>query len=286
MKTIFTRRFPASVKISAVFILSLALFLSADSLAPTRQYLATFFSPLQIIASAPLEALDNVSETVKSRETLMEENQALRQLELSISDRLLKLEHLEQENARLRAMLGSPVATTQRKLIARIQSVDADPFRLQVVLNKGAEDDVFVGQPVVDEHGVVGQVVEVNEFSSRVLLIADNSHAIPLRNQRNDVRLIGLGRGDVHQMELQYVTKNTDVKIGDMLVTSGLGDRFPEGYPVATVTGIENRGSEIYSTIHIRPIAQLDRIRYVLLLWPELATSDDSTEVTPQALSQ
>jgi len=281
MKTIFTRRFPASVKIIAIVVLSLVLVLSSDSLAPARQYLSTFFSPLQVIASAPLEALDNVSETVKSRETLMAENQKLRQLELSISDRLLKVKHLEQENARLRAMLGSPVATTQRKLIAQIQSVDTDPFRLQVVLSRGIKDGVFVGQPVVDEHGVVGQVVEVNEFSSRVLLIADNNHAIPLRNQRNDVRLIGLGRGDVHQMELQYVTKNTDVKIGDMLVTSGLGDRFPEGYPVATVTGIENRGTEIYSTIHIRPTAQLDRIRYVLLLWPELASANESKPDTP-----
>lgn len=274
MKTIFSRRFPASVKVSVIVLLSLVLVLSTDSLTPARQYVSTFFSPLQFLADAPLEVLDSVSENVKSRDTLMEENEKLRQLELSMSDRLLRVTHLEQENARLKALLGSPVTTAQKKLIAKVQAVDNDPFKLQVLLNKGTDDDVFVGQPVVDEHGVVGQVIEVSKWSSRVLLIADNSHAIPLRNQRNDVRLIGLGRGDVHQMELQYVTKNTDVKIGDMLVTSGLGARFPEGYPVATVKAIENRGSEIYSTIRIQPIAQLDRIRYVLLLWPDVAASD------------
>lgn len=281
MKTIFGRRFPASVKVSIIVVLSLGLILSTEYLSPVRQYVSTLFSPLQFIANAPLDVLDAVSENVKSRDTLIRENSALRQLELSVSDRLLKVTHLEQENERLRALLGSITTTTFKKLIAQVQAVDSDPFMLQVLVNKGLEDNVFVGQPVVDEHGVVGQVVEVSQYSSRILLIADNSHAIPLRNQRNDVRLIGLGKGDIHQMELQYVTKNTDVKIGDMLVTSGLGGRFPEGYPVAKVIAIENRGSETYSTIHIQPIAQLDRIRYVLLLWPESSIPEQIT--SPQS---
>jgi rod shape-determining protein MreC len=282
MKTIFGRRFPASVKVTIIVVFSLGLILSTEYLSPARQYVSTLFSPLQFIANAPLDVLDAVSENVKSRDTLIRENEALRQLELSVSDRLLKVTHLEQENERLHALLGSIATTTLKKLIAQVQAVDSDPFRLQVLVNKGLEDNVFVGQPVVDEHGVVGQVVEVSQYSSRILLIADNSHAMPLRNQRNDVRLIGLGKGDVHQMELQYVTKNTDVKIGDMLVTSGLGGRFPEGYPVAKVSAIENRSSEIYSTIHIQPIAQLDRIRYVLLLWPDTAITEQITTTQSQ----
>jgi rod shape-determining protein MreC len=282
MKTIFGRRFPSSVKVTIIVVLSLGLILSTEYLSPVRQYVSTLFSPLQFIANAPLDVLDAVSESVKSRDTLIRENSALRQLELSVSDRLLKVTHLEQENERLRALLGSISTTTFKKLIAQVQAVDSDPFRLQVLVNKGLEHNVFVGQPVVDEHGVVGQVVEVSQYSSRILLIADNSHAIPLRNQRNDVRLIGLGTGDVHQMELQYVTKNTDVKIGDMLVTSGLGGRFPEGYPVAMVSAIENRSSEIYSTIHIKPIAQLDRIRYVLLLWPDTSMVEQITATQSQ----
>ena len=280
MKTIFGRRFPTSVRLSVIVVLSLALIFSTDYLSPARHYLSTFFSPLQFLANAPLEVLDSVSANVKSRDTLILENESLRQMKLSLSDRLLKVEHLEQENQRLRALLGSPAITDHKKLIARVRAVDSDPFSLQIVVNKGLENDVFLGQPVVDEHGVVGQVIEVSQFSSRILLIADNSHSIPLRNQRNDVRLIGVGKGDVHQMELQYVTKNTDVKIGDMLMTSGLGDRFSEGYPVARVTAIENRGSEIYSTIHIKPIAQLDRIRYVLLLWPDTPAVGIDSQLT------
>jgi rod shape-determining protein MreC len=277
MKTIFGRRFPASVKVSIIVVLSLGLIISAKSLSSVRLYVSTLFSPLQFMANAPLDVLDTVSENVKSRDALIKENSSLRQLELFVSDRLLIMNHLEQENDRLRALLGSQATTTVKKLIAQVQAVGSDPFRLQVMINRGLNDGVFVGQPVVDEHGVVGQIVEVSQYSSRILLIADNSHAIPLRNQRNDVRLIGLGKDDVHQMELQYVTKSTDVKIGDMLVTSGLGGRFPEGYPVAKVTAIESRGSEIYSTVRIQPIAQLDRIRYVLLLWPDTPISEQIT---------
>ncbi|NRA83666.1 MAG: rod shape-determining protein MreC, partial [Gammaproteobacteria bacterium] len=249
-------------------ILSVVLLLSTDKMAPYRVYLTTLVSPLQFIASAPLSLLDQSSQYFKLRSTLMSDNAKLKLEHLELSDRLLKLTHLENENRRLNALLGSQVAASGKKLIAKVQMVDSDPFRLQVIINKGAQDGVFVGQPVLDENGMVGQINYVSQFSSTVLLIADNSHAIPLRNNRNDVRLIALGKGDLHQLELQFVTKSTDVKIGDILSTSGLGGRFPQGYPVAKVTAIENRGSQIYSKIKVAPIAQLDRIRYLLLIWP------------------
>lgn len=268
MKTIFIRGFPTRLRVIIFVVLSVGLLLSTDKMAPYRAYLTTLVSPLHFIASAPLTILDETSEYFKTRATLLTDNALLKRQQLALSDRLLKLEHLEKENQRLSALLGTEVKAGHKKLIARVQVVDSDPFRLQVIINKGAQDDVFVGQPVIDEHGVVGQVTDVGQFSSRVLLIADNSHAIPLRNNRNDVRLIALGKGDLHQLELQFVTKNTDVKIGDLLITSGLGGRFPEGYPVARVTGIENRGTQIYSKIKIEPVAELDRIRYLLLVWP------------------
>lgn len=277
MTTIFSRRFPTRLKLLIFVLLSLLVILSTNSMAPYRIYLTSLVSPLQYMADAPTEVLDSVSNNVKSRATLIAENDILRKKELMASDKLLTFEHLKLENVRLRALLGSPVKYKQRKLIARVQSVDADPFKLQLVINKGQEHDVFLGQPVVDGFGVVGQVVEVSQYNSRVLLIADSTHAIPLQIQRNDVRLIGLGKGDLHQLELQYVTKSTDVKIGDLLVTSGLGGVFPEGYPVARVSGIESRGSEVYSTIKVAPIAKLDRVRYLLLLWPTQET--DATAV-------
>jgi rod shape-determining protein MreC len=268
MKTIFSRGLPTRIRVVFFVVLSGILLLSTDKMAPYRGYFVTLVSPLQFIANAPLVVLDDIAEYFKSRATLLDDNALLKRQELELSDRLLKLEHLEKENQRLNALLGSQVKAGRKKLIARVQIVDTDPFKLQVVINKGAQDQVFVGQPVIDEHGVVGQVIDVSQFSSRVLLIADNNHAIPLRNNRNDVRLIALGKGDLHQLELQFVTKNTDVKLGDLLVTSGLGGRFPEGYPVARVSGIENLGSQIYSKIKIEPIAKLDRLRYLLLIWP------------------
>ena len=278
MKTIFSRQFPTSLRLLIFIIISIVLILSTDRMTSTRVFLISALSPLQFIANAPSDALDSVSANLKSRSTLIDENETLRRFKLSVSDRLLTVEHLEQENKRLRALLGSPVGISQRKLIARVQAVDSNPFSLQVTINKGLNDQVYVGQPVVDEDGVVGQVIEVGKFTSRILLIADNSHAIPLRNQRNDVRLIGLGKGDLHQLELQYVTKNTDVKIGDLLVTSGLGGLYPEGYPVVKVSAIENRGSEIYSLIRVEPIAKLDRLRYLLLLWPKQITKSLDVE--------
>jgi len=283
MKTIFIRGLATRFRVVFFVVLSGILLLSTDNMAPYRGYFVTLVSPLQFIASAPMVVLDDISEYFKSRVSLLNDNAMLRRQQLNLSDRLLKLEHLEKENQRLAALLGSQVNASQKKLIARVQMVDTDPFKLQVVIDKGAKDHVFVGQPVIDEHGVVGQVIDVSQFSSRVLLIADNNHAIPLRNNRNDVRLIGLGKGDLHQLELQFVTKNTDVKLGDLLVTSGLGERFPEGYPVARVAEIENQGSQIYSKIKIEPIAKLDRLRYLLLIWP--ADSDSVNESDPLTVS-
>jgi len=283
MKTIFIRGLATRFRVTIFVILSGILLLSTDKMTPYRGYFVNLVSPLQFIASAPMVVLDDISEYFKSRASLIEDNASLRREQLNLSDRLLKQEHLEKENQRLNALLGSQVKAGNKKLIARVQMVDSDPFKLQVVINKGAQDQVFIGQPVIDEHGVVGQVIDVSQFSSRVLLIADNNHAIPLRNNRNDVRLIGLGKGDLHQFELQFVTKNTDVKLGDLLVTSGLGGRFPEGYPVARVASIENQGSQIYSNIKIEPIAKLDRLRYLLLIWP--AETETKAESEPEQLT-
>lgn len=285
MNTIFSRRFPTRLKLLIFVVISIGVILSTDRMQQYRIYLTSVLSPLQFVADAPIDALDSVSDNVKSRETLIAENRLLRHQELAISEKLLTYEHLRMENIRLRALLGSPVEYSQRKLIARVQSVDSNPFQLQLVINKGKKHGVYPGQAVVDEFGVVGQIIEVSQLNSRVLLIADNSHAIPLQIQRNDVRLIGLGKGDLHQLELQFVTKSTDVKIGDTLVTSGLGGIFPEGYPVARVSGIENRGSDMYSTIKTTPIAKLDRVRYVLLLWPSEPHKDDGKQTLDHASS-
>ncbi len=127
----------------------------------------------------------------------------------------------------------------------------------------------YVGQPVVDAQGVVGQVIEVSEFTSRVLMVSDSTHGIPVRVTRNDVRAIANGTGDIDQIELRHVAKSTDIIAGDLLVTSGLGNRFPEGYPVARVISVSRDDGQSYAVINAQPLAALDRIRYVLLIWPD-----------------
>lgn len=277
MKVMFGRGLSINLRLFVAFILSVLLIVNNDRLAPGRYYLATFLSPLQYLASSPLELMDWVADNFKSRQTLQQENQQLKQRELTQAEALLRFDHLQQENQRLRALLGSPVSDTSRKMIARVQAVDTNPFSLQVVINKGKVDGVYEGQPVIDEYGVVGQVRYVGHSTSRILLIADSSHAIPVRNQRNDVRLVAVGKGDVHQLELQYVTKSADVKIGDLLVTSGLGGRFPEGYPVARVVHYLRDDQQVYAQVKVAPVAALDRVRYVLLVWPS-ATADTAPE--------
>ena len=132
---------------------------------------------------------------------------------------------------------------------------------------------------MVDAQGVVGQVVQVSELTSRVLLLSDTTHGIPVRITRNDVRLMAVGTGVLDELELRHVAKSTDVRVGDLLVSSGLGKRFPEGYPVARVISVEKDDGKNYATVVAQPLAALDRIRYLLLLWPDIES--DSAELTP-----
>jgi len=200
---------------------------------------------------------------------LEQQNKELLRQQLLMSERLQRFEHLRQENQRLRELLGSPVHMDSRKMVAEVMEVASDPFHHYVVINHGSRNGVFVGQPVVDAQGVVGQVVQVSELTARVLLLSDPKHGLPVRITRNDVRLIANGIGELDEIELRHVAKSTDIKVGDLLVTSGLGNRFPEGYPVARVISVSRDDGQSYLKVTAQPLAALDRIRYLLLIWPE-----------------
>ena len=143
------------------------------------------------------------------------------------------------------------------------------PYTHQVVINRGANDGVYEGQAVIDDEGIVGQILHVGTTSSRVLLITDVTHAVPVRISRNGVRLIASGVGVIDILSHNHVPHSTDIRVDDMLVTSGLGGKFPEGYPVARVTSVLQDESRAFSQIQSQPVAKIDRLRYVLLLWPE-----------------
>ncbi|WP_298771486.1 rod shape-determining protein MreC [uncultured Shewanella sp.] len=269
MKPIFVRGISNQFRLTLAVILSVILLVANDRLDPARDALSSLLSPLQYVASFPGQLLDISAENLATRNMLAKQNKSLLRKQLLMSERLQRFEFLRQENERLRALLGSPVHMDAKKMVAEVMEVASDPFHQYVVLNRGKKSGVFVGQPVVDAQGVVGQVTQVSELTSRVLLLSDVSHAIPVRLTRNDARFVINGTGVLDELELRYVSKSTDIRVGDLLVSSGLGKRFPEGYPVARVMSVIKDDGKSYATVTAQPLAALDRIRYLLLLWPD-----------------
>lgn len=231
-----------------------------------RGYLQSFVSPLQYIANTPKQMMTWASENIVTRQELMAENQQYRLQELSFYEQGMQLEILKQENARLRTLLASPLRSDMKKMVAEILSVDSDPYTHQVVINRGAADGVFEGQAVLDAQGIVGQILHVGQNSSRVILITDISHAVPVRVKRNGLRLQASGSGRIDRLIHNFVPHSADIKVGDLLVSSGLGEKYPEGYPVATVAYVSQDETREFVQVYSTPIAQIDRLRYLLLL--------------------
>jgi rod shape-determining protein MreC len=269
MNPIFNQGISPVQRLILVLICSGALIFFDHKMASfetARGYLQSLVSPLQYIANTPKLLMTWGSANLITRQQLMTENDQLREQQLFFHEQTMELDIVRQENERLRLLLASPVRGETKKVFAEILSVDSDPYSLQVVINRGANDGVVEGQPVIDEKGVVGQILHVGASSSRVLLISDISHAVPVRVQRNGLRLIASGSGRVDRLVHNFVTKSDDVKEGDLLVTSGLGGKYPEGYPVSRVTSVRADESREFARIYSRPVAEIDRLRYMLLL--------------------
>jgi rod shape-determining protein MreC len=261
--------------------LSIALILfdhKLDGFGTTRVYLNSLVSPLQYLANLPGQLLNASASRFVSHERLVDDNAKLTHDAMLMNGQLQRLTFLQEENDRLRSLLNSPVQHNTRKVVAELMAVDNNPYSHQIVINKGAINGVYEGQPVLDDKGIVGQIMQVSSTNSRVLLIADVTHAIPVRVARNNVRLIVSGSGSLDELLIQHVAHSSDLKIGDILLSSGLGNIFPEGYPVATITSIIRDESRPFSQVRAKPIAQLDRLKYLLLLWSE-RTSEDKQAV-------
>ncbi|MBM7455543.1 rod shape-determining protein MreC [Oceanisphaera litoralis] len=272
MKPIFGRGPSLPIRLALAVVASLLLIIADSryhSFTGAKLYLNSLVSPLQYMANSPRLLLDAASSQLMSRQSLLARSQRLEQELFLLRDDLLRLRHLEQENQRLRDLLGSPVRFDTRRMVAEIMAVDTDPFSHQVVIDKGSLVGVFEGQPVLNEQGVVGQVISVGKTTSRVLLITDTSHGIPVRVARNDIRAIASGSGQLDRLLLHNITRNTDIREGDLLLSSGLAGRFPEGYPVGRVSRVGYEEGQPFADIRVQPFAALDRVRYLLLLWPE-----------------
>lgn len=238
-----------------------------NSLDRTRSLLDSVVAPVYWVADIPGRLAEWQETHLVSRERLQGENERLRRENLILQGRTQQMASLQAENIRLRALLNSAALLRDDVLVAELIGVSPDPVRQQVVLNKGARDGVYVGQPLIDADGLMGQVVEVSEFTCRVLLITDATHSIPVQVNRNGVRAIAEGTGTLSSLEVHHVSATTDIREGDLLVSSGLGGRFPVGYPVAVVTAVERDPGQAFARIRAQPTAALDRSRHVLLVF-------------------
>jgi rod shape-determining protein MreC len=231
-----------------------------------RGYLQSLVSPLQYIANTPKQVMNWTSTNIQTRQQLMADNQQYRLNELVFHEQAMQLDIIKQENARLRTLLASPLRSNIQKMVAEVISVDSDPYTHQVIINRGANDGVYEGQPVLDAQGVVGQILHVGQTSARVILISDISHAVPVRVKRNGLRILATGSGRIDRLTHNFVPHSADIQTGDLLVSSGLGGKYPEGYPVAIVSFVSQDESREFVSVYSRPIAQIDRLRYLLLL--------------------
>ncbi len=238
-------------------------------LSALRNALSTFLTPLVYVADLPGELAFWSGERIRSRDELFKENQLLNDEIFILRTQLQKLVALKAENAQLRNLLGTERKVEGRRLVAEIINVASDPYVHELVLNKGSLHDVYEGQAVLDAYGVMGQVISVSQLTSRVLLITDPRHAIPVRVERSGERSIALGNSQLGHVVLQYVRNTADIKEGDLLLSSGIGERFPDGYPVATVTKVTRSSSSPYAEVEAATQAHLARTGQVLLIWPD-----------------
>lgn len=229
--------------------------------------LSVVATPFYWAADIPVRLLGWGSEVTRSRKSLLSENDQLQAETLLLQGKVQKLASLEAENVRLRELLNSSALVDDSVLVAELISVSPSPLHHQIVVNKGTSDGLYVGQPVIDSLGLMGQIIEVGPLSSRALLITDASHALPVQINRNGVRSIAEGVGLFHEMQLRHVAATTDIRVGDLLVSSGLGQRFPVGYPVAVVTEVTVDPGLSFATVKAAPKAALNRSRYVLLVF-------------------
>ncbi|MCM2310048.1 MAG: rod shape-determining protein MreC [Steroidobacteraceae bacterium] len=238
-----------------------------NQLEQVREWLSAAAYPVQVAVDLPFRAWDWVTGSFADRNRLRQEN-----LELTARLRLANLQlqrfaALEDENRRLRDMRENSAGVADRVLVASIMNVDLDPFRHRVLVDKGARDGVFKGQAVLDAEGIFGQVAQVHVETAEVILITDAEHAIPVQSNRSGLRTIAVGTGDSSRLSLPFVTGESDLKAGDLLISTGIGGVFPRGYPVAEVTRVDRNPAATFALVDARPTARLDRNREVLLVW-------------------
>jgi len=250
-------------------VLSLLLIVADYQLAPmqkVRSWLSVAVTPVQWMVDLPEQSWTWLNDRLQEREMLLSENRQFRAQLMLAELEVQKLASLTAENVRLRELLHSSQKLNEEVMATQLIGVNPDPFIHQIVINDGSQNGVNKGQAVLDQTGVMGQVTAVTPFTSRVLLVTDANHAIPVQVNRTGLRSVAYGRGNYDTLELTDIPHTQDIKVGDLLVSSGLGMRFPEGYPVARVTLVERDMGREFTRVLAKPTARLSLSRQLLLV--------------------
>jgi len=254
--------------------------------------LSTLVYPVQVAVDAPYALAGWAVDNLAIHTALVRENTRLKQELLIDAVQLQQTAALEQENAHLRELMQAGARLSGHVVVATLLAVDMDPFRHVIVIDKGTNAGVFEGQALLDAHGIIGQVLQAGPFSSQVALITDPSQAIQVELNRTGLLTLAIGGADVENLSLPYIANNADIKPGDLLVSSGLGGRYPPGYPVAVVTQVRRDPAEPFASVSAHAVADLNHGLVVLLYFPALAPEPmpkpeiHSTKKTPAKKSQ
>lgn len=284
----FFKRGPAPLVRLAFFVSLSLVLLVADlrfhTLEWARLAVATIAWPLQRITWMPIDAAGNVGDYLTRQAMLLRENEELRRRQLGTANLLLRQQHLENENKRLRALLDMRARLPVEGRIAEIIYAARDPFSRRVIIDKGSQHGIGEGQAVVDDVGIIGQVVRTFPLTSEVLLLTDKDQAIPVEVQRSGLRAVLAGAG-AGMMELRFLAANAEVQVGDVLVTSGLDGVYLPGLPVAKVAKIDRDNSYAFARITCVPLAGVERHGLALVLGSRTAQPPQPDE-SPTAPDQ
>ncbi|MDC8785650.1 rod shape-determining protein MreC [Roseateles koreensis] len=253
---------------------------------PARQVLALALHPVQRLLLTPVDAWDTLQDYFRGTQRAMEAERLARRQLVQQAEKLSRVEQLQAENQRLRALLELRPAVAVSSQSAEVLYEAPDAYSRRLVIDRGSRNDVQLGAPVINDEGVLGQVTRVYRLSAEVTLLNDKDAAIPVLNTRTQQRNAAFGNSDGSGMELRFLAANADVKVGDTLMTSGLDGVYPPGLPVAKVTQVERRGDSSFARVDLSPVARLDSVRHVLVLKPLTLHEAAQAEAADAAASQ
>ena len=252
-------------------------------LKPLRTQMGLLVEPVFWVGRLPVTLWNVATQELSSRNEMAAENEKLKAEMLLLQRRVQKLAALTEQNVRLRELLNSSALVEEKVIATELIGIDPNPFTHRILIDKGEKDGVFLGQPVLDARGLMGQVVEVMPYAARVLLLTDTSHSIPVQVNRNGLRAIATGTGNPERLELRHVADTADIKVGDLLVSSGMGQRFPAGYPVAMVSEVIHDSGQPFAIVRAVPTAALNRSRHMLLVDTDQRSAEERATAAAEA---